>query len=131
MHPQVRWVLNCQLLVTLLAALLAGVLQGMHAAASAALGGGIGFASSWVYVWRAMRVSGGRSMPAELNKNATGIDPKQAFRAQVAGEGYKFALTLLLFAAAFKGYAQIVALPMFIAYAATIVVYWVALLRRA
>jgi ATP synthase protein I len=122
-HPQVRWVLNCQLVVTVLAALAAGIAQGAHAAISAALGGGIGFLSGYVYVWRAMR-------KASAHGATTGPDPKKAFQAQVAGEGYKFALTLLLFAAVFKNYEQLVPLPLFLAYAATIVVYWTALLKQ-
>jgi F0F1-type ATP synthase assembly protein I len=48
----------------------------------------------------------------------------------VAGEGYKFAVTLLLFAVVFKSYAQLAALPLFMAYMATVVVYWMALLRQ-
>jgi hypothetical protein len=35
----------------------------------------------------------------------------------VAGEGYKFAVTLLLFTVVFKSYAQLAALPLFLAYA--------------
>lgn len=116
MHPQVRWVLSYQLLVTLVAALVAGAAQGLHAAFSAALGGGVGFLSGYAYVWRAMR--------------ASDTGPKKAFNAQVAGEGYKFAVTLLLFALIFKGYGQLVALPLFLAYVATIVVYWMALLKQ-
>ncbi len=119
MHPQVRWVLSCQLLVTLVAALVAGVAQDLAAAVSAALGGGIGVISAYAYAWRALRGSG-----------ASDSDSKKAFHAQVAGEGYKFAVTLLLFALVFKGYGQLAALPLFLAYAATIVVYWMALLKR-
>ena len=47
-----------------------------------------------------------------------------------AGEGYKFAVTFLLFAVVFKSYAQLAALPLFLAYAATIAVYWMVLLRQ-
>ncbi len=119
MHPQVRWVLMCQLAVTAVAALVAGIAFGVHAGISAALGGSIGVLSGYAYAWRAMRGSG-----------ATDSDPKKAFRAQVAGEGYKFAVTLLFFALVFKSYGQLAALPLFLAYAATIVVYWIALLRR-
>ena len=119
MHPQVRWVLSSQLLVTLVAALLAGVTQGVHAAVSAALGGGIAVASGFAYAWRALRASG-----------SSVADPKKAFHAQVLGEGYKFAVTVLLFGWVFKSYEQLAALPLFLAYAATIVIYWIALLRR-
>ncbi len=125
MHPQVRWVLNCQLAVMVRAALAAGIAQGAHAAISAALGGGIGFLSGYVYVWRAMRKASAHGALASVVP-----DPKKAFQAQVAGEGYKFALTLLLFAAVFKNYEQLVPLPLFLAYAATIVVYWTALLKQ-
>lgn len=119
MHPQVRWVLICQLLVTLVAALAAGVAQGVHAAISAALGGSIGVISAYAYVWRALSGS-----------KVSGSDPKKAFHAQVLGEGYKFAVTILLFTLVFKSYGQLAALPLFLAYAATIVVYWMALLKR-
>ena len=119
MHPQVRWVLGCQLLVTLGAGLVAGVVSGFNAAVSAMLGGGIAMASALAYVWRALRPSG-RAV----------ADVKKAFNAQVAGEGYKFAVTLLLFALVFKTYAQLAALPLFLTYVATIVVYWMALLRQ-
>ena len=119
MHPQVRWVLRCQLGVTLVVALVAGVVLGFNAAVSAVLGGGIAMASALAYVWRALRSSG----TAEA-------DAKKAFNAQVAGEAYKFAVTLLLFALVFKSYAQLAALPLFLAYVATIFGYWVALLRQ-
>jgi ATP synthase protein I len=118
-HPQVRWVLSCQLLVTLVAALVAGDAQGVHAAVSAALGGGVGVISASAYVWRAFRGS-----------RASDSDPKKAFHAQVLGEGYKFAVTILLFTLVFRSYGQLAALPLFLAYAATIVCYWMALLKR-
>jgi len=118
-HPQVRWILRGQLMVTLAAGLLAGLAQGLHAAVSAVLGGGIAMASASAYAWRALRSPG-----------QAGNDARKAFQGQVAGEGYKFAVTLLLFAAVFKSYAQLAALPLFLAYAATVVVYWVALLRQ-
>ena len=119
MHPQVRWVLACQLLVTLAAGLLAGLALGVDAAVSAGLGGGIAMASAFAYAWRALRPSG-----------QAGSEAREALRAQVAGEGYKFAVTLLLFALVFKVYAELAALPLFLAYAATVVVYWMALLRQ-
>ena len=119
MHPQVRWLFRCQLVVTLAAGLLSGLVGGFHAAVSAVIGGGIAMASASAYAMRALRPNG-----------AAIADAKRAFNAQVAGEGYKFAVTLLLFALVFKTYAQLAALPLFLAYAATIVVYWMALLRQ-
>lgn len=119
MHPQVRWILRCQFLVTLAAAATAGLVAGLDAAVSAMLGGGIAMASAFAYAWRALRPSGN-----------TAADARTAFNAQVAGEAYKFAVSLLLFALVFKVYVQLAALPLFLAYAATIVVYWMALLRQ-
>jgi len=116
-HPQVRWVLVCQLVVTLAVGLVAGVALGFDAAVSAVLGGGIAMASASAYAWRALR----------LSKQA---DARRVFRDQVAGEGYKFVVTLLLFTVVFKSYAQLAALPLFLAYVATVVVYWMALLRQ-
>ena len=119
MHPQIRWILRRQAMVTLAAGLLAGMSLGFDAAVSAALGGGIAVSSALAYAWRAWRQSG-----------AGEIDAKSAFNAQVAAEGYKFAITLLLFALVFKNYARLAALPLFLTYAATVVVYWLALLRQ-
>ncbi|WP_291989716.1 ATP synthase subunit I [Candidatus Accumulibacter sp. ACC007] len=119
MHSQVRWFFRCQAVVTLVAALIAGLALGVDAAVSAALGGGIAIASALAYVWRGLRPTG-----------TAVADAKTAFSSQLAAEGYKFAVTLLLFALVFKGYAQLAALPLFLAYAATIVVYWMALLRQ-
>ncbi|HRI90091.1 ATP synthase subunit I [Accumulibacter sp.] len=118
-HSQVRWFFRCQAVVTLVAALIAGLALGVDAAVSAALGGGIAIASALAYVWRGLRPTG-----------TAVADAKKAFSSQLAAEGYKFAVTLLLFALVFKGYAQLAALPLFLAYAATIVVYWMALLRQ-
>ena len=119
MHPQVRGVFRCQLAVTLAAALIAWMVLGVNAAVSAVLGGVIAIASAFAYAWRALRP-----------QRQAGADARRAFQAQVAGEGYKFAVTLLLFAGVFKGYDQLAALPLFLAYAATVVVYWMALLRQ-
>lgn len=115
MHHEVRWILGRQVLVTVVAAVLAGVVQGVHGAISALIGGGIAVLGGGVYAWRALRMR---------------IDPRAAFRGQVAGEGYKLAITLFLFVLVFKGYGQLQALPLLLAYAATIVVYWIALLAQ-
>ena len=124
MHSQVRWVLGSQISVTLLAGLLAGFVFGFHAAISAFLGGGIGVLSAYAYAWRALRV------PQVGGVAQVGFDPKRAFNAQVAGEAYKFAVTLLLFALVFKSYRQLDALLLFMAYAVTFIVYWIALLKQ-
>lgn len=106
--------------VTLVLAILVGVMQGLHAGVSALLGGGIGVASGYAYVWRAMRAS----------RRGLEKDPNKVFRAQAAGESFKFASTLLLFAVVFKFYGNVAAVPLFLAYAATLVVYWAALLQK-
>ena len=116
MHSEVRWVFSRQIAVTLIVALAAGSLAGLHSAFSALLGGGISVISGAAYAWRALRMSR--------------VSPKQAFDAQVAGEAYKLALTLLLFAVVFKSYAEVVALSLFLAYVSTIIVYWMALFKQ-
>ena len=62
-------------------------------------------------------------------KKSSSINARNALQAQAAGERWKFALTLLLFAAVFKNYAQIVPLSMFLAYSVAVVIYWLALLK--
>ncbi|HMW16775.1 MAG TPA: ATP synthase subunit I [Accumulibacter sp.] len=119
MHPQVRWILRWQFQVTTVAGLLAGVTGGFDAALSAVFGGLIAVASGFAYAWRALRRPG-----------ADGQDARKAYNAQVVAEGYKFAVTLLLFTLVFKTYAQLAALPLFLAYVATVFVYWMALLKQ-
>lgn len=111
------------MVIALVAAAIAGGVSGGHAAISALLGGLIGVLSGYAYAWRAWRKPSGVVESAEANA-------KSVFRAQAAGESLKFALTLLGFALVFRGYREVAALPLFLAYAATIVVYWMALLKQ-
>lgn len=115
-RPQVRWVLSRQLLLTLGVAVLGGVVADAKAAAAALIGGGIGVLASAAYVWRAMRQGEG--------------EPGKLYRAQMLGEGYKFAVTLGLFALVFVVWREVPALPLFLAYILTFGVYWVALLQK-
>ena len=118
MHPVVRWVIFWQAFVTLVVAFLS-ILFGntIHAGWSALIGGGVGVASSAAYAWRSMR---------------KGVaDPRRVFQAQVVGEAYKFAVTILLFALVFVGYRELSAIPLFVAYVFTFVVYWAALLKHS
>jgi ATP synthase protein I len=118
LHPIVRWVLFWQTATTVFVALLSLIVgSAMNAGVSALLGGGIGMASSAAYAWRAMRKGS--------------AEPRKAFQAQVLGEGYKFAVTILLFALVFVGYRDLVAMPLFVAYVLTFVVYWAALLKHS
>ena len=98
-----------------MAMLIAGAFGGVHAAISALAGGAVGILGGMAYVWRAMRGGG---------------DPGRAYRAQVLGEAYKFAVTLALFALVFIQYRQVEPLPLFVTYAMTFVAYWAALLKR-
>ncbi len=87
----------------------------MNAAVSALMGGGIGILGAFVYAWRAVR------------GNET--DPGKVYRAQLLGETYKFAVVLGGFALVFLGYKDLAALPLFLGFVLTVVVYWMALLK--
>ncbi|MBU0751773.1 MAG: ATP synthase subunit I [Gammaproteobacteria bacterium] len=115
-RPQVRWILSRQLLLTFGVAVLAGMAGGAVAALAALVGGGIGALAGAAYVWRAMRRGEG--------------EPGELYRAQMLGEGYKFAVTLGLFALVFVSWRNVPALPLFLAYILTFGVYWVALLKK-
>ena len=121
MHPQVRWIIGWQVALTLLVAGVAAVWGGANAALSAVAGGSIGVVANLLYVWRAMR----------LSVDATGKpDPMRAYRGQAAGEAYKFAATLGGFALVFVAYKGVAPIPLFVGYASTFVIYWLALARR-
>lgn len=106
-------VLGMQIAVTIVAAGGLLWLKDIHAALAAVIGGTIGFASGWVYAFK-MKVA--RGTPAAI---MTGH-----YRA----EGYKLAVTAVLFAMTFVLYREISPLPLFLTYAATLLVYWAALL---
>ena len=116
MPHQVRAILRLQIILSAVVALVFGVIGGGHQALSAAVGGGIGVAASFAYAWRAIK---------------TGMaDPVQLRRAQMAGEAYKFAATMLLFALVFVEFKSVAPLPLFLGYVATFIAYWMALLER-
>lgn len=98
-------------------AVIAWVVVGDNAAVSILIGGSIGIVANLGYVLRAMRMS-------------TGKDPLKQYRAQSAGEGLKFALTFAGFALVFWGYKEVSAMPLFLGYASTFVIFWVALLKQ-
>ena len=120
MHPQVgsqvRWILGWQSMLALAAAAVSGLVGGRAAAVSAVVGGGIGVLAGAAYVWRALRHSEGEA--------------GKLYRAQVLGEGYKFAVTIALFMLVFLAWRDVPALPLFLAYILTFGVYWVALLKK-
>ena len=98
-------------------AVLAIAFVNVNAAVSVLIGGSIGLIANLGYVLRAMRMS-------------SGADPVKAYQAQAAGEGFKFLLTLVGFALAFLGYKGVAVLPLFLGYASTFVIYWMALLKQ-
>ncbi len=115
MRHEVMCVVKWQGLATLGAAAAAGLFGGIDAAVSALIGGGVGILGALAYAWRALR--GGET------------DPGKLYRAQMLGETYKFAVVLGGFALAFWGYKDVAALPLFLGFALTVVVYWIALLK--
>jgi ATP synthase protein I len=96
---------------------LPGHLFSVNAALSVVIGGSIGVIANLGYVLRAMRMN-------------DGLDPVKAYRAQAAGEGFKFALTFAGFALVFWGFKEVAAFPLFLGYASTLVIFWMALLKQ-
>lgn len=117
MHPQVSWILSRQAALTIALATIAIFFVGANAALSVLIGGSIGIIANLGYVLRALRMN-------------PGTDPVKSYRAQAAGEGFKFALTLAGFALVFIGYKGVAVLPLFLGYASTFVIYWMALLKN-
>lgn len=117
MHPQVSWILSRQVALTIVLAVAVGLVLNVNAAVSVVVGGAVGVVANLGYVLRAMRVS-------------ITNDPVKVYQAQAAGEGFKFLLTLVGFALVFLGYKEVAALPLFLGYASTFVIYWVALLKQ-
>ncbi|MBS0365874.1 MAG: ATP synthase subunit I [Proteobacteria bacterium] len=101
-----------QVLATACAAAVAQMLGGRHAALSALLGGGIAVAGSLAM---ALVVFAGGA-----------ADAHRALGRFYAGEGVKLALVATLFVVVLKS-VRVVPLAMFAAFAATFLVYWVAL----
>jgi ATP synthase protein I len=117
LHSQVSWILSRQAaLAIFLAAVLWKMVDG-NAAVSVLIGGLIGVVANLGYALRAMR-------------QGPGVDPTKAYRAQVAGEGFKFALTLGGFALVFLKYEEVAVWPLFLGYGSTFVIFWVALLKK-
>lgn len=114
-RPEVRWLLKWQSVITLCAAGVSGLFGGVHVAVSTLIGGGIGVLGALAYAWRAFRRGE--------------VDPAKLYRAQMLGETYKFAVILGGFALAFIEYKDLAALPLFLGFALTVAVYWMALLK--
>lgn len=111
----IRRILGAQMAVTVIAVVLVLVMGGeTRAAWSALIGGAIGFSTAYVYV---------RRMFASRD-----ADPGALVKAQYRAEFFKLAFTVLLFGATFVLFREVAALPLFLTYAATLMVYWAALL---
>jgi ATP synthase protein I len=117
LHPQVSWILTRQAALAIALAVAAWGFADANAAVSVVVGGSIGVIANLGYVLRAMRL-------------APDADPVKAYRAQAAGEGFKFLLTLAGFALVFLGYKEVAVLPLFLGYGSTFVIFWMALLRK-
>ncbi len=117
MPEQVVWILSRQAALAIILGVIAWGFVDAHSAVSVLIGGSIGVIANLGYVLRAMRLT-------------TGSDPVKLYRAQAAGEGFKFLLTLVGFALVFVGYQEVAVLPLFLGYASTFVIYWLALLKQ-
>jgi ATP synthase protein I len=117
LHPHVSWILSRQAALVIVLGAVSWAVSGGVAAISTLIGGSIGIIANLGYALRAMRMT-------------TEGSPLEVYKAQAAGEGLKFALTLGGFALVFWGYKEVSALPLFLGYASTIVIFWVALLKQ-
>jgi ATP synthase protein I len=116
-HPQVSWVISRQVALAIVLAVMAGSFFSVNAAVSLIVGASVGVVANLGYIFRAMRMS-------------KSSDPVKAYRAQAAGEGLKFVLTLVGFALVFLQYKGVAVLPLFLGYTSTFVIYWMALLKQ-
>lgn len=114
MNTAVRKIILVQIAVAALIALLMWAVLGKLAAISALTGGSIGFITALVY--------------AKKMSTPQGAEAKKIIRAHYGAEAYKLAFTMLLFTLVFKEFKAVEALPLFIGYAGTLVVYWAALI---
>jgi ATP synthase protein I len=107
-------VLGLQLAVVCSVTLVYLLVSGLTAAESAAVGGAIAFIPGAFYAWRLIGT-----------RNAT---PDRMLRVHFLAETGKLVLTFLLFAATFAWMKDVSVIPLFAAYIAALMVYWVALL---
>ncbi len=108
-------IIQIQVVITVTIALIMLVFQSLSSAISAFVGGAIGFLTSLIY--------------AKKMQAPSGSDPRTILRAHYKAEAYKMVFTILLFSLVFTQIKEINALPLFVAYAASIAAYWLALLK--
>jgi ATP synthase protein I len=110
----VRRIILIQLAVTVAMAFLMLTWMSSVAAASAFVGGLVGFLTSLIY--------------AKKMLTPQGSEPKAMLAAHYRAEAYKVVFTILLFSLVFTQFRDVQILPLFTAYIATLMVYWVALI---
>lgn len=113
MSRAIYQIILVQVGVAIVIALLIWMMLGKLAALSALTGGSIGFITALVYAKKMFAPSGS--------------DTKKIVQAHYRAEGYKMAFTILLFSLVFKQFSDVQALPLFVGYVGTLIVYWVAL----
>jgi ATP synthase protein I len=114
LNKAIRQIILVQMTVAVTIALLMWMLLGFLAAISALTGGAIGFVTALVYA---------KKMTAQNTGEA-----KKIVRAHYSAEAYKLVFTILLFSLVFKEFREVQALPLFVGYVGTLVVYWAALI---
>ncbi len=107
-------VLGLQLLVIGFVTLVFVLASGLGAAKSAAVGGAIAFIPGAFYAWRLI-----------VSRNAAS---SRLLRVHFVAEAGKLTLTFVLFAATFAWMKDVSAIPLFVAYIAGLMVYWLALI---
>jgi ATP synthase protein I len=85
-----------------------------RAAVSALIGGGVSVAASLAMVFFMFR--------------GASADPQRILRSAYRGEAAKLGITVLLIVAALKS-MELAVVPFFVTYAATLLVYWIALVK--
>jgi len=110
----VHRIILVQVAVAVVISLIMLAIQGVTAAASAFVGGAIGFLTSLIYAKKMLA--------------PPGSEAKKIIRAHYSAEAYKLIFTILLFSLVFTQYKEVHALSLFASYAATLAVYWVALI---
>ena len=107
-------VLGLQLLVVCAVTLVFVLASGLGAGKSAAVGGAIAFVPGAFYAWRLV-----------VSRKAA---PNSLLRVHVVAEAGKLALTFVMFAATFVWMKDVSVIPLFVAYIAGVMVYWLALI---
>lgn len=110
----VRRIILVQVAVAVVISLIMLAVQDVTTAASAFIGGAIGFLTSLIYAKKMLA--------------PPGSEAKKIIRAHYTAEAYKLIFTILLFSIVFTQFKEVHALSLFGTYAATLVVYWVALI---